>query len=191
MENQAQPGIFNKYKLQLAKEFLEIEKNDKLSPNEKVTQMITTTSIICAAVAIQPIPFADFFILTPIQAFMGHKIAQIRGYDLKEEGVFEVIKYLGGVIGGGFAAQQTAIGLYKLGLPGIGGLITFPLVAGLTFGIGKAMDLYFKEKANGRQATKSDIISAFKFGKKEGRKIKKDDVKKKMEGLNDKNHEDN
>ncbi|MCP3032916.1 hypothetical protein LF817_16445 [Halobacillus sp. A1] len=189
MENQKKveaQSIFHKYKAQLAKEFLEIEKNNLLTSDEKVTKIITTTSILCAAVAIQPIPFADIFILTPIQAFMGHKIAQVRGINLKEESVKEVIKYIGGVIGGGFAAQQTAIGLYKIGLPGIGGLMTIPLVAGLTFGLGKAIDLYFIEKAKGREPSKSDIINAFKLGKKTGKNISNDDVKKQMEDLNDK-----
>lgn len=171
-------SLFKKYKNQLAREFFEIENNSRLSEDQKVNQMITTTSVLCAGVAIQPIPFADIFILTPIQAFMGHKIARIRGVDLKEDGVMEVVKYIGGIVGLGFAAQQTAIGLYKIGLPGLGGFMSIPLVGGLTFGMGKAMDLYFREKSKGRTPSKDDILKAFKSGKSEGKKIKKKDLEK-------------
>ncbi|MDZ5711374.1 hypothetical protein [Jeotgalibacillus haloalkalitolerans] len=184
METQEQKSLFQKYKQQLSKEFFEIENNDALTPDEKVNKMIGTTSLICAAVAIQPLPFADIFILTPIQAFMGHKIAKIRGIDLKESGAVNVLKYLGGVVGGGFAAQQTAIGLYKIGLPGLGGIMSIPLVAGLTFGMGKVMDLYFREKAKGKEPTKEELIRAFKSGKSEGKKMNKDDVRNKMEQMN-------
>lgn len=183
MKTHKQQSLFKKYKSQLSKEFFEIENNEALTSDEKVKKIIGTTSLICAAVAIQPIPFADIFILTPIQAFMGHKIAKIRGINLKESGVADVAKYIGGVVGGGFAAQQTAIGLYKLGLPVLGGLMSIPLVAGLTFGMGKAMDLYFREKVKGREPSKEALINAFKSGKSEGKKINKDSVKNKMESM--------
>jgi uncharacterized protein (DUF697 family) len=172
-----QSSTFNKFKDQLSREFFEIEKNESLTADQKVSKIITATAILCAGVAIQPIPFADMLILTPIQGFMGHKIAQIRGIQLKEEGVWEVLKYIGGVVGLGFAAQQTAIGLFKIGLPGLGGLVTIPLVAGLTMGIGKALDLYFRMKAEGRTPSDADILNAFKMGKKEGKKIKRSDLK--------------
>ncbi|MCA1053650.1 DUF697 domain-containing protein [Rossellomorea aquimaris] len=157
-----------------------MENNEELTQDEKVNKIIGTTSLICAPVAIQPIPFADIFILIPIQAFMVHKIAKIRGINLKESGAVDVVKYLGGVVGGGFAAQQTVIGLYKLGPPGFGGLMSIPLVAGLTFRMGKTMDLYFREKTKGREPNKEAMINAFKSGKREGKKINKDDVKNKM-----------
>jgi uncharacterized protein (DUF697 family) len=170
-------SLFTKFKDQLAREFFEIEKHPHLTADQKVNQVIRATAILCAGVAIQPIPFADISILTPIQAFMGQKIAKIRGIDIKEEGAMEVIKFIAGMVGLGFAAQQTAIGLFKMGLPGLGGFITIPLVAGLTYGIGKAVDLYFKNKAIGRTPSKEEIIQAFRQGKREGKKIKQNDLK--------------
>lgn len=177
-EKQQAEGMFEKLKKRLEAEFFSIERNPHLTEDQKVNQMIFTTAVLCAAVAIQPIPFADIFILTPIQGYMGHKIAQIRGFEMKEEGVWEVIKYIASVVGLGFAAQQTAIGLFKLGLPGIGGLITIPLVGGLTMGIGKALDLYFRMKVQGRTPSEDAIRKAFQQGKKEGKSIKRSDVKK-------------
>ena len=79
---------------------------------EKVSQVTHITCAACAAVAVQPIPFADIFILTPIQAYMGSRIAAIRGVPVSESEASEVIKEILGVIGMGFAAQQIAIGIW-------------------------------------------------------------------------------
>ena len=49
---------------------------------------------------------------------MGTLIAEARGYKFS---MSEVYKEIIGVLGLSFLAQQTAIGLYKLGLPFIGG----------------------------------------------------------------------
>ncbi|MEW6423339.1 MAG: hypothetical protein AB1523_01130 [Bacillota bacterium] len=42
--------------------------------------------------------------LTSIQIFMGYKIAQVRGIRMSEEGVWEILKAIGGAVGLGFAA---------------------------------------------------------------------------------------
>ena len=51
-----------------------------IPPDQKVDKLLIRFSAICAAVAVQPIPFADIFILTPIQLYMGTLIAEARGY---------------------------------------------------------------------------------------------------------------
>jgi uncharacterized protein (DUF697 family) len=170
-------GLFDSVKQKLMSQLLEIENNPKFNDDEKVSKIINTTAVICAAVAIQPIPFADIFILTPIQGFMGYKIGQIRGVDLKEESMGDIIKYIMGVVGLGIGAQQTAIGLFKLGLPGLGGLMTIPLVAGLTYGIGRAMDIYFKAVKQGRKPSDDELKNAFKRGKSEAGSVSSKEVK--------------
>ena len=45
----------------LDKEFLDIENRKDLSDDEKVHQLITIGSGVCAGIAVQPIPFADYF----------------------------------------------------------------------------------------------------------------------------------
>ena len=50
----------------LQSEFFSIENRSDITDDEKVTQIIKITSVVCAGLAIQPIPFADIFILTPI-----------------------------------------------------------------------------------------------------------------------------
>src|SRR5690606_6262665 len=126
-------------------EVLDIERRTDLTDDEKVTRICTVFGTTCAAVAVQPIPFADIFVLTPIQAFMGKKIADIRGYNISEAGAKEIFIELSGLVGLGFLSQQLVIGAYKTVLPFLGGFTTIPLVFGLTFGMGKVMDHYFEK----------------------------------------------
>ena len=136
-------------------------------------------SSVCAATAVQPIPFADIFILTPIQLYMGTLIAEARGYKFS---MSEIYKEILGVLGLSFLAQQTAIGLYKLGLPFIGGFMTIPLVFILTYAIGKVMDFYFVSKTQGKTLTKDDLKNFFKQARKEAKKnFSKDEIKKKTQ----------
>lgn len=140
----------------------------------KVQKVILTYSAICAGLAIQPLPFADIFVLTPTQAIMGKKIADAHGYSISEASANEVVKEIIGVIGMGVIAQQLAIGAYKTFLPFLGAVTTIPLVFGLTYSIGKVMDYYFQMKIQGKQPDKDIIKSIFKSslktGKEEGRK---------------------
>ena len=122
-----------------------------ISPEKNVEKLLIFFSSVCAATAIQPIPFADIFILTPIQLFMGKFIGEARGYKFS---ISEIYKEILGVLGLSFLAQQTAIGLYKVGLPFVGGFMTIPLVFILTYSIGKVMDFYFVSKTRGKTLTK-------------------------------------
>ncbi|WP_066172661.1 YcjF family protein [Bacillus marinisedimentorum] len=165
-------SIVDSLKKRLTDEFFKIEKNDNLTPDQKADKIIFTTSALCAGIALQPIPFADMAILTPIQIFMAKKLGDVRGLPMTKEKAAEIVKVVGGVIGLGFAAQQTAIGLYKIGLPGLGGFMSVPLVAGLTYGIGKAVDTYMIITKQGRTPTADEIKKVFRQSKKEGKKIK-------------------
>ena len=106
-------GTIEKMKKKLSDQLLNIEHNPAYNDDQKVSKIINTTAVVCAALAIQPIPFADIFILTPIQGVMGYKIGQIRGVDLKKESMGNILKYIFVVVGLGVAAQQTAIGLLR------------------------------------------------------------------------------
>ena len=150
-----------------------------ISPEKKVDKLLIFFSSVCAATAVQPIPFADIFILTPIQLYMGTLIAEARGYKFS---MSEIYKEILGVLGLSFLAQQTAIGLYKLGLPFIGGFMTIPLVFVLTYAIGKVMDFYFVSKTQGKTLTKDDLKNFFKQAKKDAKKnFSKDEIKKKTQ----------
>lgn len=134
----------------------------------EITNTIRNYSGICAVLAIQPIPFADIFILTPTQILMGKKIASLRGYEITENSIESILKEISGVIGLGIIAQQLLIGAYKTVLPFLGGITTIPAVYGLTYGIGKVMDYYIVAKINGNKINKSEIEKIFKFSRKIG-----------------------
>ena len=153
--------------------------SSNIPPEKKVDKLLIFFSSVCAATAVQPIPFADIFILTPIQLYMGTLIAEARGYKFS---MSEIYKEILGVLGLSFLAQQTAIGLYKLGLPFVGGFMTIPLVFVLTYAIGKVMDFYFVSKTQGKTLTKDDLKNFFKQARKDAKKnFSKDEIKKKTQ----------
>ncbi|SRR5581483_180176 len=164
-----QDRFLARFKQRLQDEFISIERNQSYSEEEKIDRLIFTTSALCAGIAVQPVPFADMPILTTIQGLMGYKIAQVRGINLSQESAREVLKYLGGVLGAGLAAQHFVLALWKIGIPGAGGFMTIPVVFGVTYGIGRAMDLYFRMKKIGRIPSRPEILEAFKMGKREGK----------------------
>ena len=148
-----------------------------IPPEKKVDKLLIFFSSVCAATAAQPIPFADIFILTPMQLYMGTLIAEARGYKFS---MSEIYKEILGVIGLAYLAQQTAIGLYKTILPFFGAITTIPLVFVLTYAIGKVMDFYFVSKAQGRKLTKDDLMNFFKQARKDAKKnFTKEEIKKK------------
>jgi len=150
-----------------------------IPPEEKVEKLLRRFSAICAAWAVQPIPFADIFILVPIQLYMGKLIAEARGYKFS---MSEIYKEILGVIGLAYLAQQTAIGLYKTILPFLGAITTIPLVFVLTYSIGKVMDFYFVSKTQGKTLTKKDLKNFFKQARKDAKKnFTKEEIKKKTE----------
>jgi uncharacterized protein (DUF697 family) len=158
----------------LKREIFEIEKRTDLSTEEKVSRITHITCATCAGIAIQPIPFADIFILTPIQAYMGSRIAAIRGVPVSESEALTIIKEILGVIGMGFAAQQIALGIWKTLIPGAGGFMTIPIVYGLSYAIMRVMDAYLEAKAKERTLTPEEIRNLWRHAKAEGEKRGKD-----------------
>ena len=153
----------------LQREYVGIENRTDITDDEKVTKIINITASVCAGVAFQPIPFADIFILTPIQAYMGTRIAAVRGIPITKNDALTNIKEISGVVGLGLLAQQVAIGAYKTGLPGLGGFMTLPLVFGLTYGVGRVMDVYLVHKARGELINPETLKEIWKNAKKEGK----------------------
>jgi len=170
--------LLTKAREKINNEVLEIEKREDISTDEKVTRIIKVFSTSCAALAVQPIPFADIFVLTPIQAFMGMRIASIRGVPVSEEGIKTIIKELSAVVGLGLLAQQLVIGGYKTFIPFLGAFTTIPIVYGLTYAMGKVMDTYFIKKSRNEVITPEELTQMWeetlKRKKKEGKKKRKD-----------------
>jgi len=162
--------IIESAKKKLQSEITSIEERTDLSDDQKRSQIIHIFSVTCAAVAVQPIPFADIFVLTPIQAYMGVRLSAIRRMPLSEAEATDLLKEIAGVVGLGMAAQQMALGLYKVGLPFLAGFTTIPLVYGLTYAIGRIMDYYLEKKSRGQTVSNADLKNRWKIFREEGKK---------------------
>ena len=167
-------STIDKAKERLKTEVSNVENRTDLTDNQKVTRICTIFATSCAAIAVQPIPFADILVLTPIQAYMGKKIADIRGFDISEAGVKEILQELAGLIGLGLLSQQFVIGAYKTVLPFISGVTTIPLVFGLTYGMGKVMNYYFEQKIKDEKIDPEILKKIFKSGRAEGKRKSKE-----------------
>jgi uncharacterized protein (DUF697 family) len=165
----------------LKRQITEIENRTDINDEEKVSQITHIACAICAGVAIQPIPFADIFVLTPIQAYFASRIAAIRGVPVSESEMSDWIKEIIGIVGLGIAAQQIAIAIWKIVTFGFGGLLTIPLVYGLTYAIMKVADAYFTAKSKNKTLSEEDIKKiwdgAVKKGKEKG-KNEEENIKK-------------
>lgn len=171
-------------KKKIAVEITNIESRTDLSDDQKRTRIIHIFSVTCAATAVQPIPFADIFVLTPIQAYMGVRLSAIRGMPLSDAEATDLLKEIAGIVGLGMAAQQVALGLYKVGLPFLAGFTTIPLVYGLTYAIGRIMDFYLEKKSKGQTVSNADLKSMWEKFREEGKqqaKSAKDEIMSKKD----------
>ena len=135
----------------LNEEYLAIESNPRYTADEKVKRVIGVTAAACATVAVQPIPFVDMFFFTPLQCIMAWKISNIRGVRVTSEAqAFESLKTTMGALGLSIVTRSAAAGLIKIAAPGVGGLISGPVIYGMTYGVGRVMDMYFTDRAAGR-----------------------------------------
>lgn len=142
--------------------------NDDFSSSNPEEKALFSSNIrgICAwagaMVAPQPIPIADIWIITPIQYTMVRAIGNIYGYKLSESSIGEIAA----VIGGGVTGQQICLALFKIGMPGYGGLFGSGFVFAWTHGIGYAAEAYFK---SGMTKTKEELEKIRKQGEAEAR----------------------
>ena len=154
----------------IKKEITEIEHRSDIANEQKVSRITGIACATCAGVAIQPIPFADIFVLTPIQAYFASRIAAIHGVPVSESTASDWIKEIVGIVGLGIIAQQVAIGIWKMVTFGLGSLLTIPLVYGLTYAIMKLADAYFLAKARNEKLSDEQIKEIWKKAFREGRK---------------------
>lgn len=154
----------------IKKEITEIEHRSDIADEQKISRITHISCATCAGVAIQPIPFADIFVLTPIQAYFASRIAAIRGVPVSESDASDWIKEIIGIVGLGIIAQQVAIGIWKIVTFGFGGLLTIPLVYGLTYAVMKVADVYFSAKARGEKLNDEQIRAIWKGAFREGKK---------------------
>ena len=122
-------------------------------------QIIQSFAIAIAGIAAIPIPFSDFFLMTPLQIAMVITIA--KKYDKTIS--YDTAKALIGTIAGGFLGRQLCSTVIRL-IPVVGSMISMPFAYGWTFGIGEMTILYFETQGT---AKPEDLKEGFKKVSKE------------------------
>lgn len=116
----------------------------KAVQKDLANRLIRSVTAMSAAIGAQPIPLADFPILTTLQFMMVAGVMHISGRELSVKAAGEFLGALGMNIGVGMAFREGARAAVKL-LPGWGNAISGGVAAAGTYGIGRAANAYFIE----------------------------------------------
>ncbi len=146
---------------------------DNASDAEKqkaIRELIQVCSTAAGAVTVQPIPFVDSALITPIQIGMVQGIGKIHGYSLDKKSILEMLSTFGASI----VAQNVIIAAAKF-VPFFGWLVTISMAYALTWAIGEASTRYF---ASGRTLGEDELRSIFS----DTYKTKKDEKSKQHKG---------
>lgn len=104
--------------------------------------LVKSVTAICGAIGAQPIPLADFPVLTSLQATMVASIAHVSGREFSAKVAAEFIAALGANIGVGLAFREAARAAAKF-VPGWGNAISGGVAAAGTYAVGRAAIAYF------------------------------------------------
>ena len=111
----------------------------------EIAAMLTrSTAAICTAIGAQPIPLADFPILTTLQVAMVAGIMHAAGREWGLKAARDFLAALGVNIGAGFLLREGARAAVKL-LPLWGNVISGAVAGAGTYAIGRAASAYFIE----------------------------------------------
>jgi uncharacterized protein (DUF697 family) len=111
---------------------------------ETAQHLVRSLTTVCAAIGVQPIPFADFPILTAIQFSMVSGIMHVSGRELGLKSAAEFFGAMGVNIGVGMVFREGARAAVKL-LPGWGNAISGGVAAAGTYAVGRSAIGYFIE----------------------------------------------
>ncbi|WP_174368335.1 YcjF family protein [Deinococcus sp. JMULE3] len=142
-----------------------------LSREENTEDVIKSAALLAGAISVEPIPFADILLITPVQAKMVLHIGKIYGHDVTPERALEIARELGVTVAYGLAARQVMRGLAKLALPVIGGLITAPAVYGWTFALGRLAQNYFERRLQGLPDSRPAQVQVVQEAKRDAKKV--------------------
>jgi len=117
------------------------DKEVKLAVTKKI---VATCAAVCTTVGVEPIPLADFPILTALQLLMVSCIMHVSGREISRKAIGEFLSALGLNIGAGLVLREGARAAVKL-LPGFGSAISGAIAGGATYALGRAATGYFIE----------------------------------------------
>jgi len=116
--------------------------NNPEEKREAAKSVVNACVTLCTAVGAEPIPLADFPILTSLQVTMVATIIYISGRRMSRKIAMEFIAALGANVGTGLVLREGARFLLKF-FPVWGNAISGAIAGAGTYGIGRAASLYF------------------------------------------------
>ena len=119
----------------------------RLSGNKELQKQIAqivikSVTAICTAIAAQPIPLADFPILTALQTAMVGSIMHVSGREMNTKRAAEFLAAVGANIGTGIVLRESARAAVKL-IPIWGSAISGAVAGAGTYAIGRAAVAFF------------------------------------------------
>ncbi|AZI42050.1 DUF697 domain-containing protein [Deinococcus psychrotolerans] len=141
------------------------------SREENAEGVIRNAALLAGAVAVEPLPFADLLLITPLQIKMVLHVGKVYGFEITAERAREIIQELGVTVAYGMVARQVMRSLAKLALPIVGGLITAPAVYGWTYALGRLSEQYFEQKRLGLPFDKDQRTQVVQEAKKTTKNI--------------------
>ncbi|MGE0791935.1 MAG: YcjF family protein [Sandaracinaceae bacterium] len=109
---------------------------------EIARQIVNSCTALALTVGITPIPFADVFVLLPLQVAMVTAIAYTSGRPWDRRAAAEWVASIGGAAGAGLGLRWSAQQLAKL-VPGAGTLVSASVAGAGTLAIGRSAIAYF------------------------------------------------
>lgn len=141
------------------------------STDENVEDVIKSASLLSGAIAIEPVPFADILLITPVQAKMVLHIGKIYGFEITPARSREIMRELGVTVAYGMAARQVMRGVIKAAVPVVGGIVTSPMVYGWTFALGRLAERHFQARVAELPFSKTEARAVAQQARQESRRI--------------------
>lgn len=150
------------YTLESFARIFKFDLDPSLTEEENVRLIINQTALVSAALTwIQPIPMADFMLLTPLHAKMTVHIGKAKGFELSDERALEIFQELVAAMGIAYVANQVIIGVSKF-IPIVFGIALFPLFYSSTWAMGKVIEYYFDCRKRNHVPDANDLRRVYK-----------------------------
>jgi uncharacterized protein (DUF697 family) len=117
---------------------------DRALKLEMAGAIVETSAALCTTIAFEPIPLADFPLLTSAQLTMVAGIAYVSGRELSARAAAEFIGALGANLGVALALREGSRALLKF-FPFFGNAISGAIAGAGTYALGRAATAYFIE----------------------------------------------
>jgi uncharacterized protein (DUF697 family) len=155
--------------------------------HERARGVTERSSLWCAAVSIEPIPWLDMAIQLPIQLRMVMEIGKIYGFELNSSRAHKILLELTGVVAYTYVTRNVARGFLKF-VPFVGGLLNAPITYAGTYALGHVAERYFRAKREDLPPLSSEerrewLTSLTSEGKRIAKRLRPEDFKRALEML--------